>query len=135
MASGYWTEERETCLRNLYVQGRTHLQIALNLSALYGPVTTTAVGAKCARLGMIRGQAKGHASPAKLEETDHTWPHKVTDTSVRFIERKSKQCPWPVGSACGAEMMCCGADRAVGKVYCREHNRAGREKTKYPLRF
>lgn len=134
MAS-YWNEERETCLRNLYAQGRTHLQISLNLSALYGPISTTAVGAKCARLGLIRGQAKGHASPAKLEETDHTWPYKATDTSVLFMERKSRQCPWPVGSACGADMMCCGAQRAEGKTYCRKHVDAAREKTNRPLRF
>jgi hypothetical protein len=131
----YWTEETEAALRNLYSQGRTHMQIALTMTALHGPISTTAIGAKCSRLGLIRGQAKGHASPAKLEEIDHTWPYKHTDTAVLFMDRKPSQCPWPVGPACGAEMMCCGATRVAGTVYCEDHNDAAREKNPRPLSF
>lgn len=131
----YWTEETEAALRDLYAQGRTHMQIALTLTALHGQITTTAVGAKCARLGLVRGQTKTFSSPAKLEAIDLTWPYKPTPTAVRFMDRKPSQCPWPVGEACGAEMLCCGAERAAGTTYCKEHNDAAREKNPRPLSF
>jgi hypothetical protein len=55
--------------------------------------------------------------PAQVQAEPATAP------GMPFIEAAGRRCVWPLSGA-GADMVCCGAKRPLGKPYCDTHQKA-----------
>ncbi|MEL0145072.1 MAG: GcrA family cell cycle regulator [Alphaproteobacteria bacterium] len=142
-----WTDERVTLLRELWAQGLSASQIAVQL----GGVTRNAVIGKAHRLGLesrpspIRGDGTGsrrrnraidRALEAKalrgtMADEEIGGEKVVPDGSTHRHERilppiarrggDVKSCLWPIGDPGDDDFGFCEADTVPGRPYCAKH--------------
>lgn len=121
-----WTDERETTLKKLWLDGLSCSQIAKQL----GGVTRNAVIGKIHRLGL-----NGRAEPSRPTLKAPRPPRPVTTKPVRAAAPQvsaapqsapvqtlgAHMCKWPIGDPASDGFTFCG--RRSGEVgpYCREH--------------
>ncbi len=128
-----WTEERETRLRELYEQGFSASQIAVELDG----VTRNAVCGKIDRLGLEGRRRsmkpKGVRKPRVQRHTPFRLPDLRTeplpimdqqsDAPVTLLDLEPHHCRWPVSDA---PYMFCGGTKQDGSSYCGHHDNIAR---------
>ena len=142
-----WTDERVTLLRELWAQGLSASQIAVQL----GGVTRNAVIGKAHRLGLesrpspIRGDGTGsrrrnraidraleakalrgtmadeEIGGEKVVPDGSTYRHERTLPPIARRGGDVKSCLWPIGDPGDDDFGFCEDDTAPGRPYCAKH--------------
>lgn len=142
-----WTPEIEDALRAGRAAGLSAREIGAKIKAAFGvSFSRAAIGAKADRMGLPKreplmrhnsqsvAQSRRRRDQPKHPERKEPVPvdrskpwgvrHAAGATALKLIDRSRGQCSWPVGTAEGADQLCCGQPVASDAfAFCFAHAR------------